>query len=235
LRIVRNPKHIRNTKVFFLITNLFVGFLYACSATETHKTMETLSVESNYSPYNGTRYPLAVGKFANRSNYMNGIFSDGYDRLGSQAKMILKTHLVQTKRFIVMERENLEEMAVESKLTGTAQALEGAKQIITGEITEFGRKETGDRALFGIFGQGKQQTAYSKISLNIVDVRTSRTIYSVQGAGEYTLNNREILGFGSTAEYDSTLNGKVINLAIIDVVNKLVSDFDKGKWKPILK
>jgi curli biogenesis system outer membrane secretion channel CsgG len=59
---------------------------------------------------------LAVGKFNNRSNYMDGIFSDGTDRLGSQAKMMLKTHLSQTNRFIVLERENMKEMAMESNL-----------------------------------------------------------------------------------------------------------------------
>ena len=63
-------------------------------------------------------------------------------------------------------------------------------------------------------------------------MRTSKVVYSVQGAGEYTLSEREILGFGSDAGYDSTLNGKVLNLSITDVVNKLVESLDRGDWGP---
>jgi curli biogenesis system outer membrane secretion channel CsgG len=151
--------------------------------------------------------------------------------MGSQAKTILKTHLAQTNRFTLMDRENMEEIAQESKLSGKEQALKGASLVVTGEVTEFGRKVTGDRALFGILGQGKEQTAYAKVSLNIVDVRTSEVIYAVQGAGEYNLSNREILGTGGTAGYDATLTGKVLNLAIIDVVNKLVAGLERNEWR----
>ena len=86
----------------------------------------------------------------------------------------------------------------------------GARFVITGEVTEFGRKETGDAQLFGILGRGKKQIAYSKMSLNVVDVTTSRVVYAVQGAGEYELGSREVLGTGGTSGYDSTLNGKVL-------------------------
>ncbi len=206
------------------------AWILGCAASESHTTLETQSVATYNTAYSGPKHPLVVGKFANRSTYMNGIFSDGSDRMGSQAKTILKTHLSQTNRFQLMDRENMENLAKEAELSGEKQALSGAKYVITGEVTEFGRKVTGDKALFGILGQGKQQTAYAKVSLNIVDVRTSQITHSVQGAGEYTLSNREVLGFGSSAGYDATLTGKVLNLAMIDVVNKLVADLENGQW-----
>jgi curli biogenesis system outer membrane secretion channel CsgG len=40
-----------------------------------------------------------------------------------------------------------------------------------------------------------------------------------------------MLGFGSTAGYDATLNGKVLNLAIMESVNNMVSDIQNGTWK----
>jgi curli biogenesis system outer membrane secretion channel CsgG len=52
----------------------------------------------------------------------------------------------------------------------------------------------------------------------------------VQGAGEYALSEREVLGFGSTASYDSTLNGKVLDLAVREAVNNLVNDIQTNKW-----
>jgi curli biogenesis system outer membrane secretion channel CsgG len=100
--------------------------------------------------------------------------------------------------------------------------------VVTGAITEFGRKVTGDKQLFGILGRGKTQTAYAKATLNIVDVTNSEIIYSTQAAGEYELSNREVIGFGGTAGYDSTLNGKVLNLAITEAVNNIVRDIDNG-------
>ncbi|RBB31146.1 curli production assembly protein CsgG, partial [Burkholderia reimsis] len=64
-----------------------------------------------------------------------------------------------------------------------------------------------------------------------VDTTTSEVIASSQGAGEYSLSNREIIGFGGTASYDSTLNGKVLDLAIQEAVNHLVEQVDAGTLK----
>jgi curli biogenesis system outer membrane secretion channel CsgG len=80
-------------------------------------------------------------------------------------------------------------------------------------------------------GRGKTQAAYAKVSLNIVG-QNSEVVFSVQGAGEYTLSNREVVGFGGTASYDSTLNGKVLDLAIREAVERLVEAIDRGEWKP---
>jgi curli biogenesis system outer membrane secretion channel CsgG len=216
------------------LLSLFLLLIAGC-ATESHRTITPETVPSSKSTYHGIKNVLVVGKFQNRSSYMRGIFSDGIDQLGSQAKTILKTHLQQSGRFDVVDRENMDELALEAKLRGAQQQLEGAQVVLTGDVTEFGRRTTGDTQLFGILGYGKEQVAYSKVALNLVDVKTSRIIYSVQGAGEYELSNREIIGFGSTAGYDATLNGKVLNLAIMEAVNNLVNGLERGEWSPSLK
>jgi len=161
------------------------------------------------------------------------LFSDGVDRLGGQAKTILVTHLQQSNRFNVLDRDNMSEIAQESALSKKGQQLRGADYVVTGDVTEFGRKEVGDQQLFGILGRAKSQIAYAKVNLNIVNVRTSEVVYSTQGAGEYSLSNREVVGFGGTASYDSTLNGKVLDLAIREAVNRLVEGIDSGAWKPV--
>jgi len=210
----------------------FILMLVAGCATESSRSLEVPKVTSYASQYQGTRSPIAVGKFDNRSSYLRGLFSDGVDRLGGQAKTILITHLQQSGRFIVLDRDNMEEIKTEAGIKGESQALKGADYVVTGDVTEFGRKEIGDRQLFGILGRGKSQIAYSKVNLNVVDVHTSEVIFSSQGAGEYLLSNREIIGFGGTASYDSTLNGKVLDLAIREAVNNLVAAMDSGAWSP---
>ena len=201
-------------------------------ATESSRSLEVAKVATYQQPWQGQRSPIAVGKFDNRSDYMNGIFSDGVDRLGNQSKTILITHLQHTGRFSVLDRMNTQEIKAEAGISGKSQQIKGASWVITGDVTEFCRKETGDRALFGILGRGKSQVAYAKVALNVVNVRTSEVVFSSQGAGEYELSNREIIGFGGTASYDSTLNGKVLDLAIREAVNNLVAGIDNGSWNP---
>lgn len=204
-----------------------------CATTETHHAVaaEKSVAAATAAVYNGPRSGLVVGKFDNRSPYMRGMFSDSVDRLGGQSKSILVSHLQQTGRFDLMDRDNLEEIAREASLKGQNQALQGADYAVTGAVTEFGRKVTGDTQLFGILGSGKSQVAYSKVTLSVVDVHTSRVVFSAQGAGEYALDSREVLGFGSESGYDSTLNGKVLDLAIREAVDRLVEGLEQGKWK----
>lgn len=197
-----------------------------CSTTETHKSLDTAKVASYGTVYTGKKTTLTVAKFENRSDYLRGLFSSGTDQLSSQAKTILKTHLQQTNRFKLVDRENMDELQFESATRGSQQNLSGARYAITGAVTEFGRKTVGDRQFFGVFGAGKSQIAYAKVMINVVDVTTSEIVYSSQGAGEYALSEREVLGFGSNAGYDSTLNGKVLNLAITEAVNNMVTDLD---------
>ncbi|HET9061860.1 MAG TPA: CsgG/HfaB family protein [Candidatus Binatia bacterium] len=211
---------------------LAISTALAGCATETHRTLEPQTTSSAGTAYSGPVHTLVVAKFQNRSTYMQGIFSEGPDQLGNQAKTILKTHLQQTGRFSVVDRENMTEIAEEAKIRGTSQALRGAEVAVTGDVTEFGRKTVGDVQLFGILGSGKKQIAYAKVALNIVDVRTSEIIYSSQGAGEYELGTREVIGFGGAAGYDATLNGKVLNLAITEAVNALVAGLERGDWSP---
>lgn len=207
-----------------------IALSVAGCATESSRSLQVQQVQSAVSPYAGARIPIAVGRFDNRSSYMRGVFSDGVDRLGAQAKTALIAHLHQSQRFAVQDRDNLAETGQEARLQGATQALKGAAFVVTGDITEFGRKEVGDRQLFGILGRGKSQVAYAKVTLNIVNSLTSEVVYSARGAGEYELSHREVLGFGGTASYDATLNGKVLDLALREAVDNLVTAKDAGLW-----
>lgn len=212
------------------LTAAAVAMAAGCSTTQSHRSIKPETVSSYSTDYKGIKTSLVVGNFQNRSSYMQGLFSSDTDKLGNQAKTILKTHLQQTNRFKVVDRENLEVLRREAELNGVTQKLTGARYTITGDVTEFGRKVTGDKQLFGILGSGKTQIAYAKVSLNIVDVVNGEIAYSTQAAGEYELSNREVVGFGSTASYDATLNGKVLNFAITEAVNNMVRDLENGSW-----
>ena len=217
------------TNVKFLLAACAAILITGC-ATESSRVVETPKVQTPSAAYQGQKIAVSIGRFSNQSSYQNGVFSDGEDRLGNQAQTILISNLQQSGRFSVLDRSNMRAIKEESALSKEAQNIKGARYVITGDVTEFGRKTTGDHQLFGILGKGKTQTAYAKVNLNVVDVKNSEVIYSTQGAGEYELSNREVLGFGGSAGYDSTLNGKVLSLAIIEAVNNLTHGLESGAF-----
>jgi len=221
---------VNKSTFYWLVSATLIG-LTGC-AQESSRTISIQKVESAALPYAGKRTPVSVGKFDNRSSFMRGVFSDGVDRMGSQAQTILITNLQQSQRFNVLDRSNMSEIKEEAALKKQSQTLKGADYVVTGDVTEFGRKDVGDKQLFGILGRGKTQMAYAKVNLNIVNTLTSEVVYSAQGAGEYSLSAREVIGFGGTAGYDATLNGKVLELAIREAVNNLVAGVDTGAWRP---
>jgi curli biogenesis system outer membrane secretion channel CsgG len=211
-------------------TGVVAALMLIGCATETSRKVVVEKVEAAAVTYKGARVPVSVGKFDNRSSFMRGVFSDGVDRLGGQAKTTLVAHLQQSQRFAVLDRDNLSEAKQEAQFKAQAQAIRGADYVVTGDISEFGRKETGDQQFFGILGRGKSQVAYAKVTLNIVNSVTSEVVFSARGAGEFELSNREVIGFGGTSGYDATLNGKVLDLAIRQAVDNLVVGMDAGQW-----
>lgn len=208
------------------------AFTLSACVQEGSRTLPVQKVEAAARPTTGPRVPVSVGKFDNRSSFMRGVFSNNEDRIGSQAQTILVTHLQQSQRFNVLDRSVMSEAKQEAAFKNQTQTIKGADYVVTGDVTEFGRKDVGDRQLFGILGRGKTQVAYAKVNLNIVNTLTSEVVFSSQGAGEFSLSEREVIGFGSTAGYDATLNGKVLDLAIRDAVNTLVNGIESGAWRP---
>ena len=104
---------------------------------------------------------------------------------------MLITHLQQTGRFSVLDRDNMAEIQAEAGIKQQAQQLKGADYVVTGDVTEFGRKEVGDHQLFGILGRGKSQIAYAKVNLNIVNVTTSEVVFFPGCRGVRTLQPRD--------------------------------------------
>jgi curli biogenesis system outer membrane secretion channel CsgG len=221
----------KNKTYLPLLATMYLA-LAGCAHQEESRTLAIPKVESAGQPYKGPRTSVSIGKFENRSSFLRGVFSDNVDRLGSQAQTVLLTHLQQSQRFSVLDRTNMAEIREEAALQKKTQLLKGADYVLTGDVSEFGRKNVGDKQLFGLLGRGSTQIAYAKVNLNIVNTQTSEVVFSSQGAGEYSLSEREVIGFGGTAGYDSTLNGKVLDLAIRDAVNNLVSGIDSGAWHP---
>lgn len=172
---------------------------------------------------------VAIARFSNETKYGQGFFYDqNDDRLGKQAMDILSAKLVSTEKFIMLERVDLTHLTKEKEMGNLRDFNIAADYLILGSVTEFGHKITSD---VGIFSRTKKQTAYAKVNVRLVDVRTSQIIYSEEGDGEAFAEAGTVLGVGSAAAYDATLNDKVISAAIAKLVNNITERLLDKPWR----
>lgn len=171
---------------------------------------------------------IAVGRFSNESNYGRGLLVDAdLDPLGKQASDVLVTQLQRTNRFIIFERPDINKVEAEQALSGTG-SLVGVDALIMGSVTEFGRATEGKS---GFLSSTKKQRVRAKVNLRLVDVNTGRVFFGADGVGEAIAESGEVAGFGSKAAYDSTLNEKAIGAAISEVIDELVGELEKRRWR----
>ena len=171
------------------------------------------------------RMNVAIARFSNETPYGSGLFSDeNGDRLGKQASDSLARHLVALQRFIVVERQDLDKLKRESQLMGQGEddfkkQLRGVDALILGSVVELGRETTGKSWLVG---KSKEQRVRARVVLRLVDPRNGEVFYTTEGSGDATMAASSTLGFGGQAGFDSTLEGKAIDAAIVNMLNTVV-------------
>ena len=240
---------------------LLVGIYFAmpaCTAgnpfeakTETSVTSGTNSQglqESQSEAYNGPKARIAVSRFTNKahgSNWYNQQIGDG---MADQ----LTTALVNTNRFIVLERQQLGDVMSEQDLGATGRIrrdtaapigqIEGAELLITGAVTEFegeasGTSGGGGGVLNGVLGAvtGSVRKAHMAIDIRVIDTKTSRVLLATSVEG--SASNVDVggligglLGGGSTGalagglkSWENTPNEKALRMCINEAVNFIIS------------
>lgn len=175
------------------------------------------------------RMTVGIARFSNETHYGSGLFLDEHgDRIGKQASDSLARHLMQTQRFTVVERQDVGRLEDEAHLMGRSDkefrsGLKGVDALIVGSVVELGRETTGKGWLVG---RSKDQRARARVVLRMVDPENGELFYSAEGSGEATLSTTSTLGFGGQASYDSTLVGKAIDAAIVNMMNNVVATLD---------
>jgi curli biogenesis system outer membrane secretion channel CsgG len=171
---------------------------------------------------------VAIGRFTNETLYGRALLSGRQlDAMGRQVGDTLSTQLVETGRFIVLERPDLVALHNERVLAGITDKLPGANALIVGSLTEFGRTTEGQS---GFLSRTKTQTARAKVNLRLVDPRTGVVVFATNGTGTASTESGTVAGFGSTAAYDETLNDRAIAAAVAGVMNELVNRLEENPW-----
>ena len=146
----------RNKLTLFLIGCFFLCFQPSACAPKARITsgypgMETVQLQ----PYNGPKARIAVANFEDKT-------AKGYYRIGEGMATMFTTALVNSDRFIVLERDLIDEVIREQDLAagGRVKAgtgapvgeIEGAELMLTGAVTEFEPEKFGLGG--GIIGLG---------------------------------------------------------------------------------
>ena len=178
--------------------------------TETKVTAGTDAPDINAAQseaYNGPKARIAVSRFTNKahgSRWYNHQIGDG---MADQ----LTTALVNTNRFIVLERQQLSDVMAEQDLGASGRIrgdtaapigqIEGAELLITGTITEFEDNAGGTSAAGGgwigtMVGAvaGSVKKAHMAIDIRVIDTKTSRVLLATSVEGSAT-----DIGFGGLA------------------------------------
>ncbi|MBF8276188.1 MAG: curli production assembly/transport component CsgG family protein [Candidatus Brocadiaceae bacterium] len=175
---------------------------------------------------------IAVARFSNETRYGRTLWDqrdEDLDPLGKQASDMLMSKLVASGKFLVFERQDLAKIKREQALLDLKQSnLVGVDTLIIGSVTEFGRSVGGKS---GFLSSTKNQVAQAKVEIRLADVRSGHVFFSATGSGEVNTESGEIVGFGSRADYDTTLNDKAIAAAISDVLNELMSKLEERPWR----
>lgn len=181
-------------KIFFLIIPLLI--LSACAGSGiTSKPPEIIKLP-DYNPM-GDEPQVAVLDFDNDSFFESEV-------LGPSVSTMFQTALVKSKRFKVIDRENLQQIMDEYKLgmsgitskdiSSVGQQL-GVDYLISGKITEFAIKKTGTSVGGGVVdinsisGGGakikkEKGTARIVVDIRITDVKTGQIIFMDSSVGE---------------------------------------------------
>lgn len=172
---------------------------------------------------------IAVARFSNETRYGRSLLRDGdLDPLGKQASDMLSSRLIASGNFLVFERADVEKIQREGALTSKKLDLVGVDALIIGSVTEFGRFTGGKQ---GFLSSTKNQIARAKVEVRLVDVHTGLAFFSAVGSGEANTESGAIAGYGSRADYDATLNDRVIAAAVSDMLNSLVSKLEERPWR----
>ncbi len=163
-----------------------------------------------------------------------------YGHAGTSCEGWFVDELVNTKKYRVMERQELEKIlgeqgfqlsgAVDQKTAVKVGRMLGVQLLIFGNI-DFTEKESeahtgglggliGGR-LGGVYGHGSKRTTEGNLTARVVNVQTGEILFSDSETVSDSSLNISIMGTGGGSSWDNTKLKKVFQPAIKKVVDKL--------------
>lgn len=183
-------------------------------------------------PAVGLKRKIAIARFSNETQSGTSFLVDASgDRIGKQAADILSARLTETGKFLMFERQDLDEVSTEKMLAGLKEEGVAVDYLIVGSVSEFGRSTQSES---GIFQRTKTQDAYAKVNVRLIEVSSGRIVSATEGAGKASSEAKTTLGVGARAGYDQSLTDKAISAAISELTSRLVETMTNKPWQSFL-
>jgi curli biogenesis system outer membrane secretion channel CsgG len=209
---------------------LFAGW-FGCAGQKKVVEDSEATLTGTYvsKPFDGLRKKVAVTNFINATRF-------GQRRLGDEISVVLISELSKSGRFVLLERENLQDILEQVALSqtglteGTLEQIRllDADYIITGKVTHYAVKTTGSS---GIFTQSKTQRAEVGVDVRLIDVRSGEILLSETGNGASEKTFEKVLGHGESGGYDESLEQYAFRKAVIQLTEKLIGKLDSYPWR----
>lgn len=200
----------------------------------------------------GPKRTIAVGKFDAIGSFVQK-YGD-WDIGGGLAAM-LTSSLVQSERFVVVERAELTEILSEQQLkaeglvnreTGPALGkLAGVQYLVYGAVTEFGAEDKGGGVNFGFMGGGRSpftlggahESASGNVAMDVrvIDTTTGEVVEShtvsqpIEASGFSLSGGYSGISLGGD-KFEQTPLGEATRAAINDAVAKIIGTAAKKPW-----
>ncbi len=193
----------------FLVLTAFVALViwtYSCAPTAKVTSTGGPSIsEAQAERYDGPKARIAVGEFQDKtakggwSGGWMGMFGMGWPQIGDGMRDMLTTALFNTNRYIVLEREQLDEVLKEQDLGDSGRVkkgteapigeIYGAELLITAAVTEFegsAKGAGGGTRILGVTLGGGVKKGHVAIDLRIIDTKTSQIVFATTVEGDST-------------------------------------------------
>lgn len=192
-----------------------------------------------YAPYTGPKKRVAVTKFDNKVKGTYGSWNIG-EGMAEQ----LTTALIKTGRFVVVERQAMQDILGEQELgqsgivkketaAKVGQVL-GAQIIVRGVVSEFEQEESGGGGGIGIAGfriGGRSSNAHVGIDIRLIDASSGQVLTSHNAVGKVSSSGIAIgvtrgnVDFGSDSFKNAPI-GQATRQAIEDAVRFIVDTME---------
>lgn len=177
----------RLRKLFTIISlGLVSFFISGCLSTNPTVQSSGDDIQSvRNESYNGPKARLAIIDFKNKTR--NSGYRAGF---GQGMADMLTTSLVNTNRFIILERKELRAIEKERRKFGRKKTkLEDADIMVTASVTEWDPGSSGMKASKGFSGllssvTGSFKKSHVAIDLRLIDVDTGRIISATSVSGK---------------------------------------------------
>lgn len=182
---------------------------------------------------------IAVINFEDKAGYGHNV--------GRGVSDMLVTSLVESEKFVVIEREELDEILKEQGLgqsglvtpqsAAKVGQLLGIQRIITGSVTEFGTKQNKVGGGIGGFNLGvSTSTARVAVDMRIINVNTGEITMAKSAEGEDSSTGLDNVGvddidFHNSTTWDNTQLGIASREAINECVEYIVEDMQGLPWE----